>query len=134
VISRKTILLVLALVVAVGVTVPAAALARSANSVLCEEPFTHIPAGKASKTLTFKMVALNGKSMVATSCKRGQAVIQTGFNKFGKKTLSYKQVGKLKVVIHTRTYTFAMPQPVASGSYAWTGAGTRIQYSLPTGP
>jgi len=130
--SLKTIALVLVLVVAAAVALPTAALARTDNYVLCEEPFTNIPV-KAGPTLNFRVVGLTRKSLDVVACKRGQAVIQAGFTKFGTKTLSYNQVGKLHVVVSGRKYTFALPQPAASGSYAWKGAIMRIQYSLPTG-
>lgn len=99
----------------------------------CQASFSHQP-GYATGAVSFKVVALKGShSAAALSCARGKAVIQAGFSKFGKKTTNYRQVGKLKLVVARSKYVFALPKPVASGSYAWTGAGTRVQYSLPTG-
>ena len=128
--AAKTILAGLAIAVAL----PAVALANaSRGGGTCHASFSHVP-GHASGTLAYKVVAVGKKhSAAALTCLRGKDVIQAGFTKFGKKTTNYRNVGKLKLTVSASRYTFALPKPVASGSYAWTGAGTRVQYSLPTG-
>jgi hypothetical protein len=128
--AAKTFIAVLTLAAAL----PALAFAHASKGPMtCHASFSHVPGHKAG-TLAYTVAALKGKhSAAALTCLRGKNVIQAGFTKFGKKTTNYRNVGKLHVVVSKSRYTLALPKPVASGSYAWTGAGTRVQYSLPTG-
>lgn len=128
--ATKTLIAALTL----AAVLPALALAQTPRGAMtCHASFSHVPGHKA-ETLAYKVVALKGKhSAAALKCLRGKDVIQAGFTKFGKKTTNYREVGKLHLVVSHSRYTLALPKPLASGSYAWTGAGTRVQYSLPTG-
>jgi hypothetical protein len=129
--AAKTLIAVLT----IAAVLPALALAQGSRAeISCHATFSHQPVHTAG-AIAYKVVAIKkSRSAAALSCARGKAVIQAGFTKFGKKTLNYRQVGKLHIVVSGGHYTLALPKPMASGSYAWTGAGTRVQYSLPTGP
>jgi hypothetical protein len=121
-------------VVTIAAVLPAMALGQtSRTAVSCHAKFSHVPV-HVSGAIAYKVVALKGSpSASALSCARGKAVIQAGFTKFGKQAANYRKVGKLHLVVSGGHYTLALPTPMASGSYAWTGAHTRVQYSLPTG-
>ena len=121
-------------VLVVAAFLPALAIAQgSRTEVSCHATFSHQPVHTAGG-LAYNVVAVNkSHTAAALSCARGKAVIQAAFTTFGKKTLNYRNVGKIAVTVSRAKYSFALPKPMASGSYAWTGAGTRVQYGLPTG-
>ena len=124
-----------------GVVLAAAAVittsqaASSTTHRQCRASFAHTP-GIRVKTVAFTVGTLPGghASAAATTCARGEAVIQAGFTRYGTKALDYHEVGKLEVVVAGTRYSLAYPRPLASGSHAWKGGSTMIQYSLPTGP
>lgn len=117
--------------VALALAAPAPA---AAEAVTCTRSFDDVP-GIPVKRFEYRVTALRGADPApsALTCARGHAVIQRGFDRFGDEALSYERFGELRLRVSGARYVLARPVPLASGSHAWRGAGTRVQYSLPTG-
>ncbi|HEU4656601.1 MAG TPA: hypothetical protein VFR97_03710 [Capillimicrobium sp.] len=110
------------------------AVPASASAVRCERHFHDVP-GIPADPIPYRVVALRGAEpdRAALTCRRGRQVIQRGFDRFGLDALSYERFGDLAMRVAGTRYVLARPVPLASGSHAWRGGGTRVQYSLPTG-